>query len=88
MSVIAYDQDLHVHHKNYQNIGAELDSDLEVLCRRCHEVETFGESALQYPVLISLEQVNKYTDGKSDDYLEGWNDAIEWYLYMRANKIN
>src|ERR1700733_324678 len=46
LAVIAYDQDIHVHHINYQRIGAELDSDLESLCRRCHEIETFGHSSL------------------------------------------
>ena len=46
-AVAAYDQDLHVHHRNYQHVGAELDEDLEVLCRRCHEIETFGKSELE-----------------------------------------
>jgi hypothetical protein len=41
---LIYDQDLHVHHRNYQNLGHEEDGDLEVLCRRCHDVETFGHS--------------------------------------------
>lgn len=41
-----YDQRLHVHHKNYQHIGCELDDDLEALCRRCHEIESLGSSRL------------------------------------------
>lgn len=41
---LIYDQDLHVHHLNYQNRGNEQPEDLEVLCRRCHEIETFGRS--------------------------------------------
>jgi hypothetical protein len=41
---LVYDQDLHVHHRNYQNHGNEQDEDLEVLCRRCHDIETFGRS--------------------------------------------
>jgi hypothetical protein len=41
---LVYDQDLHVHHLNYQNRGNEQPEDLEVLCRRCHEIETFGRS--------------------------------------------
>jgi hypothetical protein len=49
LAVIAYDQDLHVHHKNYARVGRELDDDLEPLCRRCHEVETFGSSPLHKP---------------------------------------
>ena len=27
---------LHVHHKTYKRLGNEHDSDLEVLCERCH----------------------------------------------------
>lgn len=41
-----YDQDLHVHHRNYQRIGCEEDSDLLALCRRCHEIESVGSSSL------------------------------------------
>ena len=46
LAIIAYDQDLHVHHKSYARIGKEVDDDLEALCRRCHEVRTFGSSTL------------------------------------------
>jgi hypothetical protein len=46
IAIAAYDQDLHVHHKSYANIGREEDSDLEPLCKRCHEIETFGSSQL------------------------------------------
>jgi len=42
----AYDQGLHVHHRNYQRVGCELDSDLEALCRRCHEIESCGKTNL------------------------------------------
>lgn len=45
-AVESYDQRLHVHHRNYQRVGCELDSDLESLCRRCHQIETFGSSNL------------------------------------------
>lgn len=44
LAEIAYDQDLHVHHKHYRSKGREEHDDLEVLCRRCHEIETFGRS--------------------------------------------
>lgn len=47
LAVIAYDQDLHVHHKTYANLGNEDWDDLESLCRRCHEIETFGRSDLR-----------------------------------------
>lgn len=44
LTQIAYQQDLNVHHLNYQNLGHEEFTDLEVLCRRCHDIETFGRS--------------------------------------------
>ena len=46
IAVVAYDQDLNVHHASYARLGCEVDADLEALCRRCHEIETFGESKL------------------------------------------
>lgn len=49
LAIIAYDQDLHVHHVSYANVGAERDEDLKALCRRCHEIETFGSSVLHRP---------------------------------------
>lgn len=36
------DQGLNVHHRTYERIGRELESDLTVLCRSCHEL--FHES--------------------------------------------
>lgn len=47
LAQIVYDQDLHIHHLNYASRGKETAGDVEVLCRRCHEVETFGRSDLQ-----------------------------------------
>lgn len=47
IAIIAYDQDLNVHHRSYANLGSEQDQDLEPLCRRCHEIETFSKSALR-----------------------------------------
>ena len=31
-------KDLHVHHRTYDNVGAELPGDLTVLCAQCHEL--------------------------------------------------
>lgn len=45
--VLVYDQDLHVHHRSYARVGNERPDDLEALCRRCHEIETFGRSELR-----------------------------------------
>jgi hypothetical protein len=37
-----YDQDLNVHHRSYASKGHEIDEHLEALCRKCHDLETFG----------------------------------------------
>jgi hypothetical protein len=51
LAAIAYDQDLHAHHKSYARIGtAEEVNDLEALCRRCHDIETFGTTNLRAPI--------------------------------------
>jgi hypothetical protein len=47
LAEIAYDQDLHVHHKTYRNRGKEKLEDLEVLCRRCHDLESNGRTELK-----------------------------------------
>jgi hypothetical protein len=49
LAQIAYQQDLNVHHLNYANLGHEEDCDLEVLCRRCHDIESFGRSDFRAP---------------------------------------
>ena len=64
---IVFDQDLHVHHKTYVNLGSEECGDLEVLCRRCHEVESFGRSQLPLlkPQACALCK-DKHWDKRSD----------------------
>lgn len=37
-------RELQVHHKTYERLGAELESDLEVLCLLCHEGETIKQT--------------------------------------------
>jgi hypothetical protein len=50
LAVIAYDQDLHCHHRTYANRGTERElEELAPLCRRCHELETFDRSDLKAP---------------------------------------
>lgn len=41
-------RELQVHHLRYDRLGAELDGDLEVLCRTCHEGHHFDESRRQH----------------------------------------
>lgn len=49
LASIAYDQDLHVHHLSYENLGHEEYTDVQVLCRRCHDIETYGRSDFRSP---------------------------------------
>jgi hypothetical protein len=66
LSELVYDQDLHLHHKTYKNIGREEWEDLEVLCPRCHDIETFGRSQLrEFPRCEICKGPN-------------WNKRSEW----------
>lgn len=70
LAIVAYDQDLHVHHRSYARVGHELDEDLQALCRSCHEIKTFGNTALHAPkrhvcVVCGMENwdgVSRYCD--------------------------
>jgi hypothetical protein len=60
LAELLYDQDLHLHHLNYEHLGKEQWEDLEVLCRRCHEIETFGRSELKAPKKSRCELCSKF----------------------------
>lgn len=49
LAELVYHQDLNVHHKHYRNLDREQFEDLEVLCRRCHEIQHWGVSMLRAP---------------------------------------
>lgn len=49
LASIAYDQDLHLHHRHYRTLGTESWDDLEVLCARCHDLETHGRTEMRAP---------------------------------------
>lgn len=50
LAKIAYGQDLNIHHESYAHMGTYDEvADLVVLCRRCHDIETFGSSDLRNP---------------------------------------
>lgn len=50
LAKIAYDQDLNVHHESYANIGTDGELyDLQILCRRCHELVTYGRTDIREP---------------------------------------
>lgn len=60
-AIVAYDQDLHVHHVSYARIGRETDDDLKALCKRCHEIETFGVSRLHQPPSVPCQYCGNKT---------------------------
>lgn len=70
LAVVAYDQDLHVHHRSYVRVGDELDVDLQALCRRCHEIKTFSSSTLHEPQPYSCTHCGSLTFNAFDDVCE------------------
>ena len=51
-------RDLQVHHKTYERLGKEFDSDLEVLCATCHEgehIEQTHQSELRIYLRLATE---------------------------------
>jgi hypothetical protein len=67
LAKIAYGQDINVHHKSYANLGNERPTDVTTLCRRCHEIETFGRSELTAPPsakceVCRMDHWNPYSD--------------------------
>jgi len=83
LAVAAYDQDLNVHHRNYQHIGCELDEDLEALCRRCHEIESTGKSDL-HPANPEAIQVRRYIGKELPAKTEMTEDGLDGLFGGRA----
>jgi hypothetical protein len=73
LAQIAYQQDLNVHHLNYTNLGHEEDCDLEVLCRRCHDIETFSRSDFRAPKKAKCEVCDCYHWDVYDKFCETCN---------------
>lgn len=59
LAEIFYDQDLHVCRSSYADMSNEKVEDLYLLCRRCHEVETFGRSELRKMKVATCEVCRK-----------------------------
>lgn len=85
LAAIAYRQDLNVHHKHYRTKGQETEEDVEPLCKRCHQVETFGASKL--PVIekfkcSSCEATHWNKHNEWCDTCELLFGQYRWYLTM------
>lgn len=60
LASIAYNQDVNIHHETYENLGTDNEIfDLQPLCRKCHEIETFGRSELKSPKSATCDVCNK-----------------------------
>lgn len=59
-------RDLQVHHLSYERLGAELDEDLEVLCRGCHLGHHFNQTqegiGVYRKVLSAVLAEGRFTD--------------------------
>jgi hypothetical protein len=83
LAIIAYDQDLHVHHRHYRNLGNEKPEDLEALCRRCHDIETFGRSSLRS---IRAEKCPGCWGQNFDPYSDFCPRCMAVHDYMESEK--
>jgi hypothetical protein len=95
-----YDQDLNVHHKRY-HLWHETLSDLEVLCRRCHEIETTGATKLrqapEYPAPELRQVVSEppcevivFRDGFGFAVIRqaaGMGDLEDTSIYLRPSAL-
>jgi hypothetical protein len=85
-------RDLQVHHVRYERLGAELDTDLEVLCRTCHEGHHFDESRQQH-IGIYVKLVSDVLRGGSittisDLSAEVRERCIVLGIPFRADRVN
>jgi hypothetical protein len=93
LAQIAYDQDLHVHHKSYANLGDEPWDDLEALCRRCHEVETFGRSEFTEPMSATCEGCTNKHWNPYDSFCDSCNLVFDtganslWQYWLINNPV-
>lgn len=56
-------RELEVHHKSYERLGAEWDSDLQVLCSSCHEdehLEQLEQSPDRIYLKLATEALNRH----------------------------
>ena len=96
--------ELHTHHNSYVRLGNELDSDLVVLCSRCHDL--FHKNGMLSPSRkVKLAESKVYSilwdagitytaDEPWENYSLGktilWNlvEPNDWKMFDEYNKIN
>lgn len=82
-------EELEVHHKHYETLGCENDSDLEVLCKACHkEADTERQRQVrlnQYYDRVAAWAAKKYGDDWEDD--RDWVDVRdEFEAWLARNR--
>lgn len=58
---------LEIHHKTYDRLGRERDSDLEVLCKQCHEIRDADRSR---------DTASRAADALEYARLDGWASKV------------
>jgi hypothetical protein len=72
-----YQHGLELHHRNYDRLGRELISDLELVCHRCHQ-EADRERARQGQARTEEARYNTALDTyATKKYGEAWEDWLE-----------
>lgn len=77
-AVVKPARDLQLHHKTYDRLGRELASDLEVLCKMCHEEADRRRASRTYGRRVTGWAEAKYGEGATDSWTPNdWDTAEE-----------
>jgi hypothetical protein len=83
LALVAYGQDLNVHHVTYESIFTEYEaSSLVPLCRRCHDIEHFGTSEQVAPPSSKCLACEKVFWGDGSTICEGCWAITNWERKM------
>ena len=75
------DEDLHAHHRSYERLGEELQSDLVCLCAKCHSLFHNGGRVIENPLnieaLFGLAVFVQDYGHKIDGLVTYWNKLVK-----------
>lgn len=82
------DEELHAHHRTYERLGEELQSDLICLCAKCHSLFHNGgrviENELNTYALFGLAAFVQDWGSQVPGLVSAWNDMVRTRLTMLA----
>lgn len=84
-------RELQVHHKSYARLGAELDEDLEVLCRGCHlgHHAVKAQDAIRLYVKLVSDAINSGKYSNITDLVDGVkSDCVRLKLPTNNHEID